>query len=326
MSERTITYAQAVSEATDQAMQLDPGVFVIGQGTRDPGQIFGTVNGLFAKYGPERVIEMPLSENAVMGMCIGAALSGLRPVYVLQRVDFLLLTLDQLVNHGAKWHFMFGRRARVPLVVRCIIGKGWGQGPQHSQALHGPLSHFPGIRVVLPVSPADAKGTLLNAIFSDDPTVILEARSLHGRSGAVPEEPFVRAYGKANVVRAGKDVTVVATSFLVPEAEQAAASLEKEGVSVEVVDVLSASPLDAETISASAAKTGRLVVADPSWGPCGIGSEIAALAAERLVGKLKSGVRRLSAPFVPAPTAANLEALYYPTAQEIAAQCRAALA
>ncbi len=325
MSDRTLTYAQALSEATDQAMQLDPSVFVVGQGTRDPGQIFGTVNGLFQKYGPDRVFEMPLSEEAITGMCVGAALNGLRPIYVLQRVDFLLLVLDQLLNHAAKWHFMFGGKVRVPMLIRCIIGKGWGQGPQHSQAIHSMLAHFPGLRVVLPTSPADAKGLLLNAVFGEDPTVMIEARPLHGRSGPVDEAPFLRSFGKSSLVRPGKNVTLVATSYLVPEAETAAQALEKEGISVEVLDLVSASPIDLDGICASVERTGRLVVADVSWAPCGIVSEVSALVSERLFGKLKAPVRRVSLPFCPTPTAANLEAQYYPTAKDLAAACKEVL-
>jgi pyruvate dehydrogenase E1 component beta subunit len=317
MNERTLTYAQAITEATDQAMQIDPSVFLIGQGTRDPGQIFGTVNGLFQKYGPDRVMEMPLAENAVMGLCLGAALGGMRPLYVLQRADFLLLTLDLLLNHAARWHFMFGGRCRVPLVVRCIIGKGWGQGPQHSQALHATLAHFPGLRVVLPSTPRDAKGLLLNALFGSDPTVILEARPLHGKSGPVPEALFTLPFGSCRVSRLGADVTLAATSYLVPEAEAAAESLAAEGIAAEVVDLVSASPVDIDGLEASVRKTGRLVVADVSWSPCGLASEISAEVSERLHGRLKAPVRRITPPFCPTPTAAALEALYYPNAESI---------
>lgn len=314
---RELSYAQAVREATDQAMQLDESVFVLGQGTRDQNAIFGTCAGLFEKYGAERVIEMPLAEAACAGICLGAALDGLRPVYVLQRADFLFLALDQLLNHAAKWRFMLGGKASVPLTVRCIVGKGWGQGPQHSQSLHSVLAHFPGLRVVMPTTPEDAKGLLLNSIFSEDPVLFLEGRPLHSRTGDVPEEPYVRPFGRASVTRTGSDVTIAAVSYLITEAEQAAKDLEARGVSAEVVDVVSASPIDYETLAGSVAKTRRLVVADTSWGPCGFAAEISAEIGERLFGKLAAPVARLIPPFCPTPTAASLEAAWYPRASEI---------
>ncbi len=314
---RSITYAEAVLEATDQAMQMDPSVIVIGQGTRDPGAIFGTAAGLYEKYGPKRIIEMPLSENAITGICIGAALNNLRPLYILQRVDFLLLALDQLVNHAAKWHFMFGGKAKVPLVIRCIIGKGWGQGPQHSQSLHGTLAHFPGLRIGIPAQGIDAKGLILNGLFSDDPVVLFEGRPLHGRKGPVPAEPYVTPFGQARLCREGRDLTIVATSYLVPEAEEAAKELASHGVSAEVIDLVSVSPFDEEMIAGSVEKTGRLLVADISWGPCGISSEIAARISRRLFGRLKAPVETLPLPFCPVPTARSLEEQYYPTAQQI---------
>jgi pyruvate dehydrogenase E1 component beta subunit len=320
MPERQITFAQAVCEATAQAMQLDPSVVLIGQGTRDAGGIFGTVSGLFERHGPERVIEMPLSENALTGVCMGAALAGLRPVYVLQRADFLFLTLDQLLNHVAKWRFTFGGKAKVPLTIRAIIGKGWGQGPQHSQSPHATLAHYPGLRVVMPAHPSDAKGLLLNSIFGDDPVLFLEARALHGKTAPVAEEPFVVPFGRARVVREGSDVTLAALSYLVPEAEQAAEALARDGIQAEVIDLVSVSPVDWATLGRSVEKTGRLVVADLSWAPCGFASEISAEIGERFFGKLRAPVARVTLPFHPTPTAAPLEAQFYPRAETIAAR------
>lgn len=319
---RTLTFTEAVREATAQAMELDDRVVLIGQGTRDAGGIFGTVTGLYDTFGPERVMEMPLSENAITGVCVGAALAGLRPLLVFQRADFLFLVMDQLLNHAAKWRFMFGGRAAVPLTVRCIIGKGWGQGPQHSQSPHAVLAHFPGLRVVMPATADDAKGLLLNGIFSDDPVLYLEARSLHGSTAVVPETPYVRPFGRARVLREGTDVTLAAVSFLVPEAARAAEALAGEGISAEVIDVTSISPVDYETLTGSVAKTGRLVLADPAWAPCGFGAEVSAEINERLFGKLRAPVARVTMPFTPTPTAAALEALYYPTAAGIASRAR----
>lgn len=314
---RTITCAQAITEAQDQAMQLDPSVFIVGQGTRDRGCIFGTLTGLYDKYGPERIIEMPLSESSITGMCIGAAMNGMRPVLVLQRADFVFLAMDQLINHASKWHFMFGGCATVPLTIRLIVGKGWGQGPQHSQSLYSTFAHFPGFRVVVPTTPEDAKGLLLNSIFSDDPVIFIEARPLHNLSGKVSPEPYVMPFGAARCRRSGNDLTVIATSFLVPEALRVAEELAPQGISVEVIDVTSVAPLDEETIIHSVSKTGRALIADCDWQPLGLGSEISALISERLFGKLKKPPSRLAFPFCPTPTAANLEREFYPDAEKI---------
>ena len=318
---RKLTYAHAISEATEQAMQMDDSVVVIGQGTRDRGQIFGSLEGLFEKYGDQRIIEMPLSENAIAGICVGAALNGMRPVFVLQRVDFVFLALDQIVNHASKWHFMFGAKAKVPITIRLIVGKGWGQGPQHSQILHSLFSHFPGLRVVVPSTPYDAKGLLLNSVFSDDPVVIFEARPLYSMEQEVPPEPYLLPFGKANVLCEGENITIVATSFLVPEAVKAARALKASGVSAEVIDLVSASPIDIETISASVEKTGRLVIADVSWDRCGISAEISAEINRKLFGKLKAPVERLTVPFSPVPTGVEMERKYYPKAERIEMLC-----
>lgn len=324
-SERTLTYAEAVSEATDQAMASDPSVFAIGQGTRDRGHIFGTVTGLFDKYGPDRVVEMPLSEQAVAGLAVGAALEGMRPLLVLQRTDFAFLVMDQLVNHASKWRAMFGGAEKVPVTLRLITGRGWGQAPQHSQSLHATFAHFPGLRVVAPTRPDDAKGILMNSIFSDDPTVMIEARPLHQVSGPVPERPYLTPFGRARILRRGKDATLLAVSHFVPDALAAAEVLAGEGVSVEVIDPVSISPWDSETALDSVGRTGRLVVADPSWAPCGFASEVSAVVNERAFGRLRSPVRRVTLPWSPAPAARPLEEAYYPDAKRIAAAVRETL-
>lgn len=312
------TYAQAIAEANYQAMEMDDSVFVVGQGTRDRGYIFGSMERIFETFGPERVIEMPISENAVAGVCVGAALGGLRPILVLQRADFAFLALDQLVNHAAKFHFMFGGQTPVPLVVRLIVGKGWGQGPQHSQSLHSMFAHFPGLRVVTPADPYSAKGLLLNSIFCNDPVIILEARPLYQTTQSIPEEPYVVPFGRARVVVEGEDVTIVAVSFMVPEAIAAANQLNRAGVSSEVIDLVSVNPLDINTIVASVEKTGRLLILDTSWSFCGISAEISAQVNEQLFGRLTSPVRRMTIPFCPTPTAAELEDGFYPTADMVA--------
>ncbi len=322
MTERSITYGEAIREATDQAFELDPSVFLIGQGTRGAGHIFGTVRGLYDKYGPERVVEMPLSESAMMGIAIGAALDGLRPLLVLQRADFLFLVLDQLINHASKWRFTYGEGSAVPVTVRCIVGQGWGQGPQHSQSLHSLCSHFPGLRVVCPSMADDAKGLLLNAIFSDDPVVIFEGRPLHRQEGIVPMEPYVKPFGQARRLSAGRDVTILNVSFLLAVAQRAAEELERQALSVELIDLVSASPIDYETVLESVNRTGRLVILDTSWRTAGIASTIAAEVSRQLFGRLKAPVEILTVPDHPVSTAVNLEASYYPTADHLLACCR----
>ncbi|MFC1496782.1 alpha-ketoacid dehydrogenase subunit beta, partial [Candidatus Margulisiibacteriota bacterium] len=311
----------AITEATDQAMQLDPNVMVIGQGTRDRGCIFGSVDGLFEKYGEERIVEMPLSENAIAGICVGAAIEGLRPVFILQRVDFLFLALDQLINHASKYHFMFGGKIKVPVTFRLIVGKGWGQGSQHSQSLHSLLSHFPGIRVALPSTPKDVKGILLNSVFSDDPTVVFEGRPLFSHMAEVPEKPYLIPFGEAKVVRKGKDLTIVAVSFMVAEALRAAGELAKMGISAEVVDLISASPLDLATIVKSVKKTRRLLIADISWDRCGISSEISSQVNKALFKQLKAPIETVNVQFAPAPTGHLLEKAFYPGYKDIIKKC-----
>lgn len=298
-------------------MQLDPSIIVIGQGTRDRGCIFGTVEGLFEKYGPSRVIEMSLSEPAIAGMTIGAALDGLRPVFILQRTDFAFLIMDELINHAAKWRYMFGGSGSVPITIRLITGRGWGQGPQHSQSLHATFGHFPGLRVVMPTQADDAKGLLLNAIFGDDPVVFLESRPIHASTAPVAAAPYVRPFGKARILREGTNVTLVATSHLVPDALLSAEQLQSEGISVEVIDPVSISPLDTETLLASAQKTKRVVIADVSWAPFGFASEVSALLSERLFGTLLAPVSRVTLPWAPTPTAPVLEKAFYPSVEMI---------
>jgi len=320
--DRKITYAQAICEATDQAFQLDPSCILIGQGTRHSGHIFGTVHGLYEKYGPRRVIEMPLAEASIMGICIGAALSGLRPIYVLQRADFLFLALDQLINHAAKWHFMFGGQAKIPLVIRCIIGKGWGQGPQHSQSLHSICSHFPGLRVVFPSQASDAKGLLLNSIFSDDPVVFFEDRPSHNTTSHVSTQPYIIPFGRSRILHQGHHITVVAMSYLTHEASKAKNILENENISIEVLDLISANPIDFDTLEKSVNKTKRLVLLDTSWKTSSISTTIAAEIQKRCFNKLKSPIEILSLSDIPTPTAEVLEKEHYPNVMDIVNLCK----
>jgi len=310
-------FREAVRDATIQAMETDPTVFLIGVGIIDPRAVWGTLSGALEKFGPDRVVEGPLSENALTGICVGAATLGMRPLLIHHRIDFVLLTMDQLVNHAAKWRPMFGQQQTVPMVVRAVVGRGWGNGPQHTQSHHALFAHVPGLKTVVPSNPRDAKGLLLAAIADDDPVIYIEHRWLHEDEGEVPTEYFQTPIGKAAVVRSGADVTIVAVGPMVSEALKAAQALEHVGLSAEVIDVRTLRPLDAETILHSVAKTGRLVVADSDWGPCGVAGEIIARVSEEAFDALKARPRRVAWPDSAVPSSQAIEAQFYPGAKEI---------
>ena len=265
MSERSITFAQAINEALIQGMTEDPNVYIMGEGVPAPKGIFGTTTGLRDKFGENRVLDMPVAENGMTGVAIGSAIMGMRPILTHQRVDFALLAMDQMVNQAAKWHYMFGGKHIVPLVIRLIVGRGWGQGPQHSQSLQSWFAHIPGLKVVMPTTPQDAKGLLLASIRDDNPVIFLEHRWLHNISDRVKSENYDTPLGKARISREGEDLTIVSTSYMTLEALRVAEWLEKAGVSTEVVDVRSLRPLDTETIVNSVEKTGKLLVTDTGW-------------------------------------------------------------
>ncbi len=314
---RQLKYKEAISEGLCQAMERDPSIFVTGIGVDYSAGIFGTTTEALKRFGPSRVFESPASENALTGICIGAAAMGKRPVFVHARVDFSFLAMDQLFNLAAKWKYMYGGNAgSVPIVTRMIIGRGWGQGATHSQSLQSVFGHFPGMRVMMPATPKDAKGVMINSLLADCPTIILEYRSLYEIEGEVPEGLY-SSLPKANVIRHGTDLTIVATSFMVQESKDAAIELAKEGIDVEIIDPRSIRPLDKDTIIASIRKTGRLLVVDTSWSLYGFAAEIAALAAEYAHDKLKCPVRRITLPDCPAPVSKPLEDEFYPTASTI---------
>lgn len=321
---RKLTYAMALSEGLCQSMERDPSIFVTGIAVDYPSGIFGSTTEATRRFGPERVFESPAMENALTGIAVGAAAMGKRPVVVHPRNDFMFLAFDNLINLAAKWRYMFdGKAGNVPIVVRAVIGKGWGQGATHSQSLQAPLAHFPGLTVVMPAFAQDAKGLTIAALQHDGPVVILEHRSLYAIEGPVAEAFEATPIGKANVIRAGQHITIVGTSFMAVQALQAAEELANHGVEAEVVDLRSIRPLDEATILRSVEKTGRLLVADTSWELCGVASEVAALAAEKAWSSLKAPVRRISLANCPAPVSAKLEEAFYPKVSTIA---RAALA
>jgi len=314
--QRIKKYAEALNEGLAQAMAEDSRVYVMGLGVPAPTGIFGTTSGLLERFGPQRVMDMPSSEAAITGIGLGTTVMGDRPVIVHMRVDFAILALDQMFNQVAKWHFMYGGKLRAPMVFRVIVGRGWGQGPQHSQSLQAMFAHVPGLKVVMPSTPYDAKGMTIAAVRDDAPVVIVEHRWLYGIEGHVPETAYEVSLDSARLVRQGSDVTVAATSYMVLEAQRAAEILAPLGVSVEVVDVRSLTPIDVETLSRSAAKTGTLIVADTAHANFGCSAEIVASVLESGVA-LKNPPRRIALPWSPTPTSPSLSEAFYPRAPQI---------
>jgi pyruvate dehydrogenase E1 component beta subunit len=323
MSGRELSYAQALYEGVVQEMERDPGVFVYGLGVDDPKGMYGTTKDLHVRFGAGRCFDHPLSEDALTGFGIGAALAGMRPIHVHQRMDFLLLCMNQLVNIAAKTHYMFGGAFTVPLVVRAIIGRSWGQGAQHSQAFHSYFMNVPGIKIVAPVTPHDAKGALIAAIRDNNPVVFMEHRMLYNHRGVVPEQPFAIEFGKARTLTQGGDLTLVAISHVVVESVRAAHHLEKAGISAEVIDPVSLQPLDVDSIVRSVEKTGRLLVVDNGWVTAGAAAEIMAAVAERLGGSRTVPMARMGFAPTPCPTTKPLENEFYPNARTIAARAHA---
>jgi pyruvate/2-oxoglutarate/acetoin dehydrogenase E1 component len=321
-AERILSYVDAVREATDQEMERDPAVVVFGLDVDDPKAIQGTTRGLVEKYGAERVFGTPLSEDAMTGAAIGMALAGLRPIHVHIRMDFLLLAMNQLVNVAAKSRYMYGGAVHVPLVVRAMIGKSWGQGAQHSQGLHSLFMHVPGLKVLAPATPFDAKGCLIAAIRDDNPVLFVEHRMLHFQHGPVPAEPYTVNPGKARITAVGEDLTLVGISWMQTECLRARMYLADVGIAAEVIDPIWLSPLDVDTIAESVEKTGRLLVVDTAWTNCGASAEIVARVAERLAGVRDLRVQRLGFAPVTCPTTPVLEELFYPNARTIAAAAR----
>lgn len=323
MQERILKYSEALNEALVQAMDLDPNVFVIGCGVDDEGGIFGTTTAAFKKFGKNRVMDAPLAENAIAGIGVGAAIMGKRPVIVHARNDFLFLATDQIINHAAKWSIMSGGKLNCPLFVRAIVGRGWGQAAQHSQSLQALFSHIPGLKVILPASAYDAKGLLLSSLRDNEPVICIEHRLLYDTKTAVPEEPYFIPFGKGDVKRKGKDITIVAFSYMVKEALEAAERLAQEGIDVEVVDPRSSSPLDMDIILQSVIKTRRLIVADTSWTNFGISAEVSARVYENAHSYLDRPVKRIGLPHKSTPCSSNLEKEYYPGVDAIIQAVRA---
>lgn len=316
-SQRIITYQQAVSEAICQEMAIDPRVFIYGLDVADHKAIFGSTAGLVEKFGPKRCFSTPLSEEALLGFGIGAALSGLRPINVHIRVEFLLLAMNQLINIASSLRYGSNGKLSVPIVIRSIIGRGWGQGFQHSKSLQSVFAHIPGLKVIMPTTPYDIKGLMISAIRDNNPVICLEHRWLYWQEGEVPEEIYTVPIGQSRILKEGSDITIVATSWMNIEAYDAAKILSKKGVALEIVDPRTINPLDDEVIVKSVNKTGHCIVADYDWLNCGFSAEVAARVSEKCFGKLKSPVTRLGFAPTPCPTTRPLENLFYPNAADI---------
>ncbi len=312
-----MTYSEAINAALREEMQRDPKVYILGEDVGIFGGCFGVTKRLFEEFGPGRVIDTPISETAIIGTSVGAAAAGLRPVPEIMFMDFMAVCLDEVFNQAAKMRYMFGGRAKIPMTVRTVCGAGFGAAAQHSQSLEAWFTHIPGLKVVMPSTPADAKGLLISAIRDDNPVMFIEHKVLYGTSGPVPEGEYTIPLGKADIKREGKDVTIVATSMMVHKALAAAETLAAEGIEVEIVDPRTILPLDKDTILQSVAKTGKLVIVEEAVKFGGFGGEIAAIVAEEAFDLLDAPIKRIGAPFVPVPFSPVLENAYIPSAGSI---------
>ena len=328
---RRITYMQAINEALAQEMERDETVVVFGEdnvgGTGSPGEmdcwggVMGVTKGLYAKF-PNQILDTPISESAFIGAAAGAACSGLRPVAKLMFVDFMGVCFDQIYNQAAKFRYMFGGKAVTPMVIRTMYGAGIRAAAQHSQSLYPMFTHVPGLKVVVPSNPYDAKGLMIASIRDDDPVIFFENKVLYAVEGEVPEEPYAIPLGEAEIVREGEDVTIVAIGRMVSIAEQAAAELADDGLEVEIVDPRTTSPLDEDTIYESVENTGRLVVVDESYPRCNMATDIAALVAQNCFEHLKAAPKMVTAPHAPPPFSPTLEDLYVPDPEKVATAAR----
>ena len=319
---RTLTYAQAINEGLGQAMALCPDVLVMGQLVDYRSGIFGTTTGLAERFGTERVQDVPVAESAMTSAAIGAALTGLRPVLVHQRLDFMMYSLDAVVNWLSLWRFKSNGESNLTVTIRAIVGRGWGQGPQHSKSLHAWFAHLPGLRVAVPSTAYDAKGLLLESIFGEDPAVVIEHRSLWSMVTEVPEVPYRVRFGQAARRRPGQDVTIVALGMMVPLALRAADRLAAEGISAEVLDLRTVSPLDVDAVCTSVHKTRRLVVADPAWQSVGVAAEVIAAVCEQAGDRLAARPVRICFPDSHTPMSMTLEKEYYPDEDRVLAKVR----
>ena len=314
---RKLNYLDAIREGMQQLMQQNEDVFVYGEGIDIASGPFGVPLNLASEFGDDRIFDVPLSEAANTGVGIGAAINGMRPIMIHFRLAFVLLTLDQIINAASKMSYQSGEQLKCPFVIKATVGRGWGQGPNHSQSFHSIFTHFPGIKVVLPSNPYDAKGLLIDAVLDDNPVLFLEHKSLFGLEDDVPEEIYRVPIGKGNIVKIGKDITILAYSSMVPLVMNTIEKLSNIGIDAEVIDLRSSFPLDEELIVSSLKKTGRIIVADIDWIFCGIGSEISAFVTENYFDLLKAPIKRIGLPHVSHPVSYSLEDEFYPNEETI---------
>jgi len=319
---RKITYSLAINEALHQIMALDQSVFLIGQGVKSPWYVGNTCQGLLESFGPERVIDTPVSENAITGSAVGAAIAGMKPVVVHPRMDFMMYAMDPIINEAANWHYMCGGKSSVPVVIWGIVNRGGEQAAQHSQAFHALFAHIPGLKVVMPSTPYDAKGLLIAAIRDENPVIYVDDRWLYPQESPVPEEIYEVPIGKGIIRKKGADLTLVSSSYMVIESLRAAQELAEDGIDVELIDLRTVKPLDEDILLKSVKKTGKIVIADGSWKNCGISADVSALVSEKAFQSLKAPIKRVTLPDSPAPASRMLEKKYYPDAKKIITAAR----
>ncbi|MFZ4121239.1 MAG: alpha-ketoacid dehydrogenase subunit beta [Caulobacterales bacterium] len=330
------SYRMAINDAIRHEMRRDPNVIIIGEdvaggqgataGVGKVGSVFGVLAGLYDEFGGERVIDTPITESAIIGAANGAAMTGLRPIAEIMFVDFVGVCLDQIYNQAAKFRFMFGGKAKTPLVIRSTIGAGFRAGAQHSQTMHPLFTSIPGLKVVMPTNAYDAKGLMIEAIRDDDPVIFLESKLLYDTEMEVPDEAYRIPFGEANIVREGKHVTIVGFGLMVARAQAVAEELAKHGIDCEVMDPRTTSPFDEDTLIESVEKTGRLVIVDESPPRCSLASDVSSIVAEKAFKALKAPIMKVTCPHTPVPFAPNLEDEYMPNARRIEAAVRAVMA
>lgn len=312
-----IRYNKAVNEALREEMKRDEKVVIAGEDVGDAGGSFGITRGLLKEFGEMRVIDTPISESAIVGLAVGASATGMKPVIEIMFMDFIAVCFDPIINQAAKMRYMSGGQMSLPFVLRTQSGAGLNAGPQHSQSLEALLMHIPGIKVVMPSNPHDAKGLLKTAIRDNNPVIFIENKALYGMKGEVPEEEYLIPFGKAKVIKTGTDVTIVTFGQMVNKVNKAAETLEKDGISVELIDPRTITPLDKETIKQSVKKTGRLVIVHEAVKIAGVGAEIAAMVQEEAFDYLDAPIQRVAAPFTPVPYSKPLENYYLPNEERI---------
>ena len=321
------TFRQALNEALHLEMSRDKNVIIFGEdvcggtggtGEKDAwGGAFGVTKGLLSEFGPDRIMDTPITESAFVGAAVGAAMTGLRPVTEIMFVDFLGVCFDQIFNQAAKVRYMFGGKADMPMVLRASYGAGASSASQHSQALYPIFTHIPGLKVVVPSNPYDAKGLLINAIRDEDPVIFLEHKMLYDFSGEVPDEAYTVPFGEAGIIREGKDVTLISLGKMVNVCQEAADELAKENVAASILDLRTISPLDEETILEFTEETGRVVVVDEAYPRCGVAADVSSIIVEKAFSDLKAPIKKVTPPHSPVPYAPNLEQAFLPSSQNV---------